>query len=130
MAEFCSKPDVVKFMKHKIKGKLGEGVVITNIDGRKDVVTAQATAAQIPQQFHDEPKCKDETAQKLKNIRTAADLIKMEIKNIKDRYKFYPDLSEINYIDKNKAYLPQTPRISLSEPFLGKSNDLEIEAIG
>ena len=54
----------------------------------------------------------------------------MEIKNIKDTYTFYLDLSEINYIDKSKAYLPQTLRISLSEPFLGKSSDVEIEAIG
>ena len=55
-------------MVHKIKEKLGEGVVITNINGRKDVVTVQKTAAQILQQSHDKPKCmpKDETAEKLK----------------------------------------------------------------
>ena len=53
MAEFCSKPYSVKFMRHTIKETLGEGVVITNINGRKDVVTVQAIAAQIPQQFHE-----------------------------------------------------------------------------
>ena len=42
-------------MRHTNKEKLGEGVVITKINDRKDVVTVQASAAQILQQFHDNP---------------------------------------------------------------------------
>ena len=55
-------------MMHKIKEKFEEGVVITNINGCKDVVTVQTTAAQILQQSHNKPKCmpEDETAEKLK----------------------------------------------------------------
>ena len=55
MAEFCSKPYSGKFMRHTNKETLGEGVVITKINDRKDVVTVQASAAQILQQFHDNP---------------------------------------------------------------------------
>ena len=54
-------------MRHKIKENLGEGVVIININGRKDVVTVQASAAQSLQQFHDKPKCKDKKLKKYQN---------------------------------------------------------------
>lgn len=130
MSSISPEPYSVKYMRQKLLTQLGDSVVITNINGRADVVTFRNTAAKILQTFYDTPKVDDEASEKRRVIRTAAALIKADIKCIETSKDFYPDASEIKSLDQNMAYLPELVRILLQELFSGKSKHLGIASVG
>ena len=91
----------VKHMKRRLQEYLGDKIIITNINGKADVVTFRSTAATILQAFHEEPKSTDPKAEELRIITTAANLIKNNIKCIVSSKAYYPTPEDIASIDKN-----------------------------
>ncbi|KAG1676109.1 hypothetical protein GQR58_014439 [Nymphon striatum] len=129
MFEITSHP-TIKWMKEKLMDYLGDSIVITNINGISDVVTFRTTAAKILQAFYDAPRLDDEEMRKRQIIRTAAQLIKTDIKCMQASKQNYPEANEIRSLETNLVYLPETLRKFLNDIFSEKSKDLKVASIG
>ncbi|KAI0235012.1 hypothetical protein LSAT2_014604 [Lamellibrachia satsuma] len=67
-------------MKGKLTEHFGDIIVITNINGKADVVTFKSTASNILNRFYEAPKLRDSEAEKMKIVKVGADLTKHDIK--------------------------------------------------
>ena len=56
-----------------------DDIVITEINGKPNVVTFRTTTAKISQSFYNEQRCSDPTGEKERIILAAAKLLKTEI---------------------------------------------------
>ena len=69
-------------MKTKLRQHFGDKIVITDIDGKSNVVTFRTTASAVLQDFYAQRDDVDIEEQKMNIINTAAKLIKNDIKSI------------------------------------------------
>ena len=133
MQEYCideSDSFSVKHMKRRIQEYLGDKIIITNINGKADVVTFRSTAATILQAFHEEPNSTVPKAEELRIITTAANLIKNNIKCMVSSKAYYPTPEDIASIDKNSKFVPESLRHLLRSIFSERKADLKIASIG
>lgn len=116
-------------MRAKLKQHLGEDVIITNINGKPNVVTFQTTANHILQEFHNSQERKEcQENEALNIIKTAAKLIKNDIKHCSTcKEEFYPSVD--TDVKCHLNFLPQSLKQLLLEIFTGK-NDLKVASIG
>lgn len=115
------------FMKQKLKDYYGDGIVISGKRGTADVVTLKQTASAILHDFNQQPKPCDPEIQKLRLIKTAADLILSDIKSLSCTKESYPDIASM---DDQASILPDTLKAFLSQVFKGKEAKVKLEAIG
>ena len=81
-------------MKAKIKEHFGDQIIITELNGRANVVTFRSTAETVLQEFH--ARQKDHPEQEKQHIiETAAKLIKNDIKLVDTSNEHYPTVNEI-----------------------------------
>jgi len=86
MTEFCSdSKDAYStvYMKAKLKEHFGFSLVVTEIYGKRNVVTLRKTASSILHEFYQRPKHQDLKMEEKSIIDTAAKLIKSDIKCFK-----------------------------------------------
>ena len=78
--KLCSTPYSALYMKKPLQELLGDRVIISNVQGKANVVTLNETSASILQVYHE--KCMtpcDEEGEKERLIQTAIALIKSDI---------------------------------------------------
>ena len=89
---------------HEIKALLCDvfknEIIITG-QGKTPAITLRKTAEDILLDFHKIPKEKDPQTEKLSIIRTAAALIKSDIKSSSFSTEYYPDPCRISSISQN-----------------------------
>ena len=129
MSKICEDPYSPMYMRVKLFEHFGERVVITNINGRPNIVTFRKAQAQILQEFYDTPKMDNEADEKRRIIKTAGELIKSDIKAQDTSKSTYPDPVQLRSIDLNLKYLPESLQLILSGLFPG-ANDLKVATIG
>lgn len=125
-------PYTIKHMKKKLFERFGDDVIITEINGRPNVVTFRPKASNILNDFlHASRKdASDIDHEKIRLVKTAAKLIKADIKDVQISKETYPSCDDISSAEQNVDILPETLRLLLNELFVGKTCDLKIAAIG
>ncbi|KAL5022362.1 hypothetical protein ScPMuIL_001517 [Solemya velum] len=130
MSKICSDPYGPTYIRQKLAEHLGDSVVISNINGKDNVVTFRTTAAKILQTFYENPKMNDENAEKRRIINAATEFIKADIKNIETSKLSYPNSDKLGSLEENLEYLPDSLRLLLNNLFTGKPIDLKVATIG
>lgn len=121
----------VKHMKRKIEEHFQDKILIAERGGVPDVVTFSDTASCILNDFFQREK-KSKNADDVKNdlIRTAAKILKADMKKSDCNKQTYPQTSDISSTANNLAFLPDSLQLLLRELFVGKELDSKIAAIG
>lgn len=96
------------YMKKKLQEHFGSSIIITEINGKHNVVTFRNTAASILQNFYTRPKTEDPAAEKMEIIKTAAKLLLSDIKSMNAPKKNYPDPSKLMSQEDNVEYIPES----------------------
>ena len=130
MSQIIPDPYTTKYMRQKLEQHLGDSIVITNVNGRLDVVTFRTKAAKILHTYHGTPKSTDEDQEKQQIINAAADLARNEIKCIETSKESYPDSNNLSSLEENLKYVPGLLRTFLDRVLTGKSKDLKFATIG
>lgn len=117
-------------MKEELKKHFGDEIIITEMDGKANVVTFQRTTWSILHSFYSTPETTDEETQKDNIIRAAAELIKSDIKKINTSRKEYPSPDSTFSITANLDFVPKSLQTFLGEIFSGKDTDVKVASIG
>ena len=116
--------------KSKLQDYFGENVIITELNGKRNVITLRKTARVILYEFHQNQSLSDSEKEKRNIIKTAANLIKSDIKSIESAKNEYPSVSDIESIEKNLEYLPERLKICLSSMFSEPECLVKLSSIG
>lgn len=117
------------YMKTKINEHFADEVIITEINGKGNVVTVRGTAESVLQQFHARQK-DDPQMEKYHIIQAAAKLIKDDIKSIDSSNKFYPSTHDMEYGEECLNFLPETLKLLLGGIIVGKNIGVKVASIG
>ena len=108
-------------MKNKLQEVYGDRIIITEINGKPNVVTFRSTAKAVLQDFYQQGKVKsDVEAEKVRVVETAAKLIRNDIKAMEISNTVYPTCEEMASEDACISFLPETLRVLLEELISGK----------
>ena len=118
-----------KHMKTKIIEHFGDNVVISSIDGRRDIVTLKSNAASIIHSFYTESQGQSDEEKKAKILETAAKLLQDDISSMKVSRDYYPDFNDISSKEKNISFLPNSLQLFL-KVVVGQANDIKVASIG
>ena len=118
------------YMKKRINDHFKDRIIITELDGKSNVVTFRSTAFNILHQFYESPKTDDPEAEKFRIIETAAKLIKNDIKSINVDTSQYPSSDEIRSVEDNVEFLPGTLKAFLKNVLVGKDTRIKTASIG
>lgn len=115
------------YMKMKLLERFGDQIIITEINGNPNVVTFKPKAANILNTFlHASRKDNsDVDEEKVRLVKTAARLIKTDIKDINIPRDAYPSCEDISSAKGNVEFLPETLQLLLQELFAGKNCELD-----
>ena len=113
-------------MKARLQEHFRDQIIITEINGKPNVVTFRSTVANILHDFHAQPKNVDLETEKLNIIRTAS-LIKSDIKLIKTLNDIYPLIE--TEAETNANFLPQTLKLLL-EGLLASKDGVKVASVG
>lgn len=123
-------PYSVKHMKRKLEEHFGDKIVITEINGLSNVVTFKSTAFSILNDFFHSSKMDDCNEEKVRLVKTVAQILKSDIKDIKTSKDTYPSFSDLSSVQHNLAYIPESLKLLLEELFVGNDADLKVASIG
>ncbi|CAG2198760.1 SMAD4 [Mytilus edulis] len=85
MEDICGdKAYSVVHMKKRLQTYFGSDIIITEVNGKPNIVTFRRTASSILNEFYRRPSSKSPEEEKLSMIETAAKLIKADIMSLKD----------------------------------------------
>ena len=117
-------------MKTKLLEYYGDKIIITDINGKPNVVTFRTTATAIFQEFHfrEHQDDLDINEEEMNIIKTAAKLIKNDIKSIATSSDSYPAIT--TDAESHVRYLPASLSTFLSLLTSGKNNALKVASIG
>ena len=108
---------IIKWIKHKFQEQLKGEIVITEINGKLNVVTFWTATAKILQDFYNKQGCSDPTGEKERIILAPAKLLKLEIKEMKNCSKSYPNSDEISLLEFCKQSVLTSLRLLLENVF-------------
>ena len=106
-------------MKQQLQSDLGDKIIISEINGKPNVVTFRSSAANILSEFKNK-QLKDSEDAKQQIIKTAAKLIKCDIKAIKQFMDTYPTFSEMSSTEAALTFIPESLKTFLQTIFSGK----------
>jgi hypothetical protein len=118
-----------KYMKSKLQEHFGERIMVSEINGKPNVVTFRDTVNCVIQELHHQQEL-DPQKEKLNVIRAAAKLIREDIKSCQPDNECYPCSDDIASVEKNVAYLPDTLKLFLQTIFTGKNVNVKLASIG
>ena len=137
------------YMKKKLLTHFGDSVIISEFNGKANVVTFKSAAHSISEfngkanvvtfksaahsilhSFYNRQKKGDCESEKFEIIKTAAKLILSDIKNIEANKTFYPSSDEIMSIDSNPNCVPGSLYDFLKYIIDSKKSDVKIIALG
>ena len=100
------------FTQQRLKEHFGDQLIITELNGKSNVVTFRSTAQNILQEFHvrqkDQPQEEEEHI-----IKAAAKFIKNDIKLVKPSTENYPPVAEIETEESCLNFLPDSLKLLL-----------------
>ncbi|CAC5392861.1 unnamed protein product [Mytilus coruscus] len=97
MEEICGeKAYRVVHIKKRLQTHFGSDIIITEVNGKSNIVTFRRTASSILKEFYRRPLSKSPEDEKLSMIETVAKLIKADIMSLKDSKSIYPSSVDIN----------------------------------
>jgi hypothetical protein len=107
-------------MKDRILEHFGTRIIITEINGKPNVVTFRGVASTMLHDFYHQQKEADTEAEKMRLIKTVVQLIKSDIKSIVHDKNVYPSSLDISNTEAAIEYLPESLALLLRLLFVGK----------
>lgn len=83
-------------------------ITISEINGKPNVVTFRQKASRIIGDFYKQSKEDDTNAEKMRLIKTAAKLIRNDVKSVQQSTEFYPDTNMMSP-QEAMSFLPRIP---------------------
>ena len=118
------------YMKEQIKNQHGKNIIITERNGKPNVVTMWSTARNILHEFYAHPKQESSEIEKMRIIKTAAKLIKNDIKSLTQQKDVYPKRHEMASAEEACSFLPESLTVFLQDLFTSADAKLKIASIG
>ena len=123
-------PYSIKYMTSRLLEHFKGQIIVTEVNGKLNVVTFVGTAKGILHEFYTQTRLTDNSElDAIRIIETAAKLIRNDIKGIQTSSKHYPSKEDLKQ-DAILDYVPKTLRILLEKVFAGKDNDLKLASVG
>ena len=123
-------PYSLSYMKSRLLEHFKDKIIVTEINGKHNVVTFLSTAKCILHEFYAQSRSTDNSeSEAIRIIETAAKLIKNDIKGIQTSSEYYPSKNDLEQ-DAILEYVPKTLLIFLRKIFAGKDNDLKLASVG
>ena len=119
-----------KWLKARLLEQLKDEVIITNINNKTNVITFLEKASKILSDFKADKVERSEEEEKYHIVRTAAKIIKNDIKLLESKLENYPTAFNMESAENNLSYLPMSLQIILENLFVGKDNTVAIPSIG
>ena len=134
MKEYLCENDALGYGNYYLKQKLQEhyenSVCFAQKDGLNNVVTMREKTSYILRSHFEADEDIDEEARKMKIIKTAARLLKSDIKTVvPSGTEKYPD-TDMLQLDNALEYLPSSLRVFLDDLFVGTDKKQKIVEIG
>ena len=135
MKEFLANDDCLpygsQYLKTQLQKRYGESIYIAEGQGLHGIVTMREKTSEILRSHYLKTRHgDDEESQKREIIKTAARLIKSDIKNdVPSVNDHYPSTDALN-LGPALMYLPETLRTLLSSLFVGKDTKRKVASIG
>ena len=108
-------------MKMKLQELYRDRIIITEINGKPNIVTFHSTAKAVLQDFYQQEKKEfDADVEKIRLIETTAKLIRNDIKVIETSNTVYPTCEEMASEDACVDFLLETLRVLLEQLIVGK----------
>ena len=118
------------YMKSCLQNHFGDTIVITEVNGKPNVVTFRHKASSIINDFYSRPKDNDSDVEKMRIIEAACKLIKSDIKSVAQNSDNYPEATEMSSLDNVIAFLPTSLKLMLEKLFSGKDTRKKVGSIG
>ena len=112
-----------------VRDYFGDRVMISEVQGKPNVVVFTNTVSNIIQDFHNRSKQDDNVNEKMALIETAAKLIKCDIRSINQSRECYPSTNELE-IDECREFVPESLRLLLQCLFSGTKTDVKVASLG
>ena len=117
-------------MKLKLQKHFGEKIVITELNGKSNVVTFRSTAQSLLHSFYEQQKSDNSQQEAVRLVLTAAELIRNEIKSVEVCGDVYPSLNKIEDPEEALKFLPSLLISFLKVMMTGKNTDVKLASIG
>lgn len=129
MKEFTDDAYSHPTMKQELQNYFGEQLIVTEVNGKSNVVTFRKTASSSLHNFYAK-KVKDEDAQKELILKTAAELLKNDIRAVPTSRAMYPSDDDISSRGAKLEFVPKSLQILLENIFSGKETSVKVSSIG
>lgn len=116
-------------MKKRLQTYFGSDIIITEVNGKPNIVTFRRTASSILNEFYRRPSSKSPEEEKLSMIETAAKLIKADIMSLKDSKAVYPSSVDINS-EQNIIFVPDSLQTLLRALFSQNDSSVKVASVG
>ena len=131
MSEICGEEAYsVIHMKRKIIEHFGDSIIISELNGKHNVVTFKDSADAILHDFYRRNVIGNKESETKMIIRTAAKLISSDIKDIQTNKEEYPSSNDIMSMDSNMECIPENLRLFLKHVIDIKSSERKVASIG
>lgn len=129
MEDICGdKAYSVVHMKKRLQTYFGSDIIITEVNGKPNIVTFRRTASSILNEFYRRPSSKSPEEEKLSMIETAAKLIKADIMSLKDSKAVYPSSVDINS-EQNIIFVPDSLQTLLRALFSQNDSSVKVASL-
>ena len=116
-------------MKTRLKEYFGNKIIITDINGKPNVITFYSTASATLQQFYQQQRTEDTEREKLRLVEAAAKIIKNDIKSLNTSNETYPDVTSLS-MDDAVTLLPDSLKVFLTGVLTGKNTSTKLASLG
>ena len=130
LIDSSSEPYHFTYMKDQLKQHFGDAIVITEKNGKANVVTIRSNASKILQEFYCQSKQDNPDTDKLRIIQTAAKLIKSDIQSVSRAKDIYASCHELSSVEEGIAYLPESLHTMLDILFPSKGGQIQLASLG
>ena len=131
MEKLCGEHAYSAFhMKNRIKDYFGDEIIIAEVNGRHNVISLRQTASSILLEFHERESSQDQDSEKRNIIKTAASLIRADIKSMQCNKETYPLSSNIESLEDNSDFVPASLKHLLSGIMREKDTSQKVSSIG
>ena len=110
-------------MKKKVLEHYGGNVIVTEMNGKQNVVTFKSNAHSILHSFYSRTNNNDSEAEKMSIIKTAGKLIMNDIKSIEVCKDTYPSSTDIMSTESNLEFVPDSLRCLLGQLIDSKDSE-------
>ena len=118
------------FMKEQLQSHLGNDILISEVNGKKNVVTFRRTASLILHDFFEASRRDINGNEKERLIMAAAEILKSDIKSVQSNSS-YPTSASVEMLSvMTLEYVPQSLQLLLHTLFVGKEKELKVCSIG